>query len=78
MGQPAPPTDKIFDILVNLAQEVWVLADRQRVTEQVLAELGIDIAELVDRHQPDAELRDTLDAEREAFMQRVLAPALGD
>ena len=78
MGQPAPPTDKVFDILVNLAQEVWVLADRQRVTEQVLAELGIDIAELVDRHQPDAELRDTLDAEREAFMQRVLTPALGD
>ena len=78
MGQPAPPTDKVFDILVNLAQEVWVLADRQRVTEQVLAQLGIDIAELIDRHQPDAELRDTLDAEREAFMQRVLAPALED
>ena len=78
MGQPAPPADKVFDILVNLAQEVWVLADRQRVTEQVLAELGIDVAELVDRHQPDAELRNILDAEREAFIERVLAPALED
>lgn len=57
--------------VVTLTQEVWVLNDRQMVTEAVLAKHGIDIAEEVDTFTPDEALQSTLDERSRAIMQRV-------
>ncbi|MEM6808333.1 MAG: hypothetical protein AAF229_15150 [Pseudomonadota bacterium] len=78
MGQSTPPSDVTFDILVSLAREVWVLTDRQLVTEKLLAESGIDLADAIDRYRPDDAFQAMLDARREEFMQRVFGAALED
>ncbi|MAF58081.1 hypothetical protein [Ponticaulis sp.] len=57
--------------VVTLTQEVWVLNDRQMVTEAVLAKHGIDIAEEVDTFTPDEALQSKLDERSRAIMQRV-------
>ncbi len=57
--------------VVTLTQEVWVLNDRQMVTEAVLAKHGIDIAEEVDTFTPDEALKSKLDERSRAIMQRV-------
>ena len=57
--------------VVTLTQEVWVLNDRQMVTEAVLAKHGLDIAEEVDTFTPDEDLQAKLDERSCAIMQRV-------
>ena len=57
--------------VVTLTQEVWVLNDRQMVTEAVLAKHGIDIAEEVDTFTPDEALQSKLEERSRAIMQRV-------
>lgn len=63
---------RLFQALAALAEEVWIMKDRQRVTEAVLAKHGLDIAEEVDLFQPDEALAEALDAERERFIAAVL------
>ncbi|MEM1089072.1 MAG: hypothetical protein AAF552_14885 [Pseudomonadota bacterium] len=65
-----------FQVVLNLMHELWVVKDRAAVLEQALAEAGVDIADKVDRLQPDAALTERLDEERKAFISRVLAPTL--
>ncbi|MEM9532612.1 MAG: hypothetical protein AAGA23_16970 [Pseudomonadota bacterium] len=67
------PSEVNFQVILNLMREVWVLQDRQRVLEHLLAESGIS-AETVDTYQPDEALKSKLDAERKAFVAKVLAP----
>lgn len=64
--------DDLARTVLALAREVWVLRDRQRITELVLAERGIAIAEAIDAYRPDAETQRMLDAERAAFVQGLL------
>ena len=82
-GEAAPsPTkfqflgpDRVDDLgraVFTLAREVWVLRDRQRILEQVLAERGVDVADAIDRYQPGPELQQRLDAERAAFVKELL------
>ena len=49
--------------MISLTREICVLTDRMAVTEAVLAARGIDIAEAVDTHQPDAALQQRIDAQ---------------
>ena len=65
----------LLEILLNVTQELWILRDRQIVTEQVLAEAGIDIRDKIDGYQPDAAMRERLDAERRRLIDLCLAPA---
>jgi hypothetical protein len=67
--------DDLAEALLVLARELWVVRDRQIVTELVLAERGIDISAAVDRYEPSAEVQDRLDAERDRMVER-LAQAL--
>jgi hypothetical protein len=55
--------DNLGRAIITLTREVCVLTDRMAVTEAVLAERGIDIAEAVDTHQPDAVLQKRIDAQ---------------
>jgi len=66
--------ERLFQVLMNTLQELWVMKDRQIVLERVLEESGINIAEAVERLQPDAELTAELDAERRRFIDAVLEP----
>lgn len=63
--------------VVTLTQEVWVLNDRQMVTEAVLAKHGIDISEEVDTYTPDETLQSKLDERSRMIMQRVFNSLAG-
>lgn len=65
---------KLFQSLAALAEEVWILKDRQRVTEVVLARHGLDVTAEVDRLQPEGELASALETERKRFIAAVLGP----
>jgi hypothetical protein len=67
--------DDLAEALLVLTRELWVVRDRQIVTELVLAERGIDISAAVDRYEPSAEVQDRLDDERDRMVER-LAQAL--
>jgi hypothetical protein len=71
---PDPVSDRIFDVLMCLAAEVWTVRDRLRLAEAALAEHGIDLAAAIDavRDQPDALAAMT--TERDAFVARILRP----
>ncbi|MAI91266.1 hypothetical protein [Ponticaulis sp.] len=69
--------DSLAQAVVTLTQELWVLADRQLVTEAVLAKHGIDLAEEVDLHQPDEDLQAKLDDRSRAIMKRVFNSLAG-
>ena len=71
--------DRIDDVaksVLALTRELWVMRDRQIVTEAVLASRGIDLREELDGFQPDAALQAKLDAERDRIIAAVAA-ALG-
>ncbi len=62
--------DNLGRALLTLAQEVWVLRDRQRVMEAALADQ--DIVLDLDRYQPGEDLKAALADERRQFVQTIL------
>lgn len=70
--------DDLARSMLALAREVWVLRDRQRIMEAVLAERGIDVSDAIERYQPGPELKEVLDAERKAFVGALLQPLAPD
>lgn len=58
--------------LIALTREVWVLADRMAVTEEVLARRGIDIRAEIDAFQPDAEFQARLNRMGERLVAQVV------
>ncbi len=71
MGAPDFST-QLLQAISALAEQVWILRDRQRVLEEVLARHGLDVREEVTRFQPDASTTRALDEERRAFISAVL------
>ena len=69
--QPAD-LDRLGKALITLAQELWVVKDRQRVLEAALAEKGITTSELLDGWQPDAALTQALEQDRAALIDSLL------
>ena len=64
-------TDNVIDALIELAAEVWTTRDRLMVLEQVLAEQGIDAANLVEAHVPSGTQAAERKAAREAFVAQI-------
>ena len=64
--------DKLGQALMTLTQELWVLKDRQRVLEALLADAGIVTPETINRFEPDAALSEQLSGERRALIDAVL------
>jgi len=69
--------DKVAQALMTLAQELWVVKDRQMVTEAVLAKLGIDISEEISLYQPDLALDAKLCAARQALVLKLTQDITG-
>lgn len=67
--------DRMGHALLTLAKHVWTLHDRQRVLEAQLAAAGIEID--IDT-PPDASSMETLDIEREKFINDLLSSLSGD
>jgi len=70
--------DKLGQALMTLAQELWVVKDRQLVTEAVLAKRGIDISEEISLYQPDPELDAKLRAARQALVLKLTQDITGE
>ena len=70
-------TDALAQAVLTLTQELWVLADRQLVTEAVLARHGLDITEEVETFIPDEALQAKLDDRSRFMMKRVVNSLAG-
>lgn len=68
----AEDIDQLSQALMSLAQEVWVLKDRQRVLEAALEEAGVVAPDAVDSWQPDEDLAKELREKRIEFIDGVL------
>jgi hypothetical protein len=58
--------DNLGLALIELAKEMWVMKDRQMVTEALLSEKGL-LADL-DAYQPGPELAGLISSERKRFL----------
>ena len=76
MSGKRPPTEALLQMVLNLTRELWVVKDRQLVTERLLAERGIDLSAEIDRYRPEGEFAQALDAQRRQLLERLLEPAL--
>ena len=66
-----PVTDRLASVVAELAAQVWVLKDRQRILELRLVSRGqIEPAE-VDMYEPSEEEQKALREERDRFLERV-------
>jgi hypothetical protein len=64
--------DDLGRAVLLLARELWVVKDRQLVTEALLAERGIDLGDAIRDYQPSGALAEMLAAERKALTERLL------
>jgi hypothetical protein len=70
--------DKLGQAVLTLAKELWVVKDRQAITEAVLAKRGIDISEEVSLFQPDAALEAKLANDRQELVKKLMQDLTGD
>jgi hypothetical protein len=71
---PDPAVDRVLGVVMELAAEVHVLRERLRTVEQLLDERGAISRADLDAYLPTPEERDARLAERDALIQRILAP----
>lgn len=57
---------------VELMAEVWILRDRMKLLESVLQGAGLLKPEQLDTMVPDGQLKAALQAERDAFVARIV------
>ena len=70
------PSEALLQMVLHLARELWVVKDRQLVTERLLAQKGIDLSAEIDRYRPEGEFAQALDAQRRQLLKRLLEPTL--
>ncbi len=72
-----PALDRAVGMIMTLASELYVLRDRQRCLEKMLAAKGmLDIAAL-DGYKPSAEEAREIAADRDAFVASLMENVLG-
>ena len=64
--------DQLGKALITLAQELWIVKDRQRVLEAALAAKGLTSSEVLDGWEPDAALTAMLEQDRSALIDALL------
>jgi len=70
--------DKVGAAVITLTKELWVLKDRQAITEAVLKKHGLDLSEEIDRFVPSGELEEKLSAERQNLIKKVTQDLTGE
>ncbi len=71
-----PMLDRMMNVIMGLAEELYVTRDRLRVMEQVLEGRGALNREELDQWQPDNRQQDETLRDRDAFIQAILSRAL--
>ena len=69
--------EAVASAVMALTREVWVLQDRQVITEAILAKRGIDIRDEIERFTPDEELQKELNRRGEILTDAVLRALAG-
>jgi len=64
--------EDVATAFVSMAGELWIVKDRLAVLERVLEKHGIPAPSSVDRYEPEPEFRASLDAERRAWVRRIV------
>lgn len=64
--------EDVATAFVSMAGELWIVKDRLAVLERVLEKHGIPAPSSVDRYEPDPEFKARLDAERRAWVRRIV------
>ena len=74
---PDPATDRLMGVLFNLAAEVQVLRDRNRVLENLLQAKGLLKAGDIEAYRGDDAFEQAMAADRRAYVRHLLEPVLG-
>ena len=74
---PDPATDRIMGVILNLAAEVQVLRDRNRVLEHTLEAKGVLKHGEIDAFSGDDGLEQSLADDRRDYVRHLLEPVLG-
>ncbi len=69
-----PALDRLMGVVMSLAAEVYMLHDRNRTLEILLAQQGIISPTALEEFQPDPQQRKQTLEERDAFVARILEP----
>jgi hypothetical protein len=69
-----PVVDRLMGIVMALAAEVYIIKDRERALEQVLADKGIIGSDAVESFQPASPDQGISGKERDAFVSRIFEP----
>lgn len=67
----AQGVDEMVSICMGLAQEMWVIKERQAALEAIAAEKGVVLPDDVENHTFTAEQRAALDTEKQGFIDRI-------
>jgi len=67
----AQGVDELVSINMALAQELWVVKERQATMEAVAAAKGIVLPEEIEDHEFSDDQKEALEAERKAFIDRI-------
>jgi hypothetical protein len=60
----------------SLAEEVWILKDRQLILEQLLIDRGHMTLAEIETYEPTQELMDRLAKDRQRLIRKVFTPVL--
>lgn len=66
-----PMIDHLIEIVLQLGAELWVVKDRQMVTEHLLATQGKVTPEMIEQFKPSPDQLDKLRNERKALTKRL-------
>lgn len=66
-----PMIDHLIEIVLQLGAELWVVKDRQVVTEHLLATQGKVTTEMIEKFKPSPDQLDKLRNERKALTKRL-------
>lgn len=65
--------DNLAQAILTLTEELWVMKDRQKILEAALSDAGIITPQTLDRFEPEGALAESLRADRQQFVKRVLS-----
>jgi hypothetical protein len=72
-----PAIDRVLGVAMTLAADVWVLRDRLRALEALLAARGQLESGALDAYVPSAEEAEAIAKERDAFVAALMENLLG-
>ena len=66
-----PMIDHLLEIVLQLGAEIWIIRDRQMVTEYLLTTEGKVTPEMIEAFKPSPEFREKMKVERGTYTRRL-------